>query len=107
MRDDFAEFEKRGAAIAVIIHDDEETIADYWRKNNLPYVGIPDPEGAIAERYGQEWRLFRGGRMPALFIIDRQRRLRATHRGRGMKDIPSNASVLAELDRISSQNVSD
>ncbi|MCA9667651.1 MAG: redoxin domain-containing protein [Myxococcales bacterium] len=100
MRDAFKDFRARSATIAVVVHDSREHVAAFWAKRELPYVGLPDPDGVIAKAYGQPWRLLKLGRMPALFIIDRQRRLVVSHRGTSMKDIPPIKAVLGALDRV-------
>jgi peroxiredoxin Q/BCP len=34
-------------------------------------TGVPDADGKLANLFGQEWKLLKLGRMPALFVIDR------------------------------------
>jgi peroxiredoxin Q/BCP len=48
--------------------------------------------------YGQEWNLFKLGRVPALLLIDKAGRIRYQHYSSSMSDIPENSLVLAMLD---------
>ena len=100
MRDDIDAFKASNATIAVVVHDDNKSVAEYWGKHRIPYVGIPDPKGVLAKRYGQQWKLLRAGRMPALFVIDADQQIVAEQRGDSMKDIPRNADVLELLQGL-------
>ena len=71
--------------------------AKYWHKNNLPFVGLPDPKHSVLKLYGQEIKLFKFGRMPAMVIIDMQGIVRFVHYGHSMSDIPENAEVLETI----------
>jgi peroxiredoxin Q/BCP len=75
----------------------------YWSENNLPYVGLPDPKHKVANLYGQEWNIFKLGRIPALLIIDQAGNIRYQHYSDSMKDIPKNELVLSLLDKINSE----
>jgi hypothetical protein len=48
--------------------------------------------------------LFKMGRMPALFLLDRQGIIRFAHYGDSMRDIPSNEEVLSILDQINAED---
>lgn len=71
----------------------------FWAKNNLPFVGIPDPDQAVLKLYGQEVSILKLGRMPALFVIDKKGVIRFAHYGQSMSDIPSSDTVLEILDQ--------
>lgn len=100
LRDDYAAFTARDAEILVIGPDGPNAYRRYWSENNLPYIGLPDPKHKVADLYGQEWNLFKLGRVPALLIVDKSGLIRYQHYGNSMKDIPENALVLNELDKI-------
>lgn len=97
MRDDHAAFERLGAAIVVITRHDAEAMRKKWREARLPYPGVADPEGQITARFGQQWKLFALGRMPAQVIVDCQGKVALAHYGEGMSDIIPNAEVLDRL----------
>lgn len=98
MKQDYQEFASRSATIVVVAPHAAGKVADYWKKEELPMIGIPDEDGTLAELYGQEWKLLKLGRMPALFIIDRQGNLAFAQYGKTMSDIPKNSEVLKVLD---------
>jgi peroxiredoxin Q/BCP len=98
LRLDYQEFVKRQAQVIVVGPEDAKAFASYWRENNLPFVGLPDPKASVLKLYGQEVNLFKFGRMPAQVIVDKAGMARFVHYGHDMTDIPSNAEVFELLD---------
>jgi peroxiredoxin len=72
----------------------------FWKAHQVPFIGIPDPGSRTADLYLQEVNLLKLGRMPAVFIIDRQGIIRYLHYGNSMADIPSNSEILATIDHL-------
>ncbi len=100
LRQDYEEFVRRGAEILVVGPEGPEAFARYWEEEQLPFVGLPDPEHEVLKRYGQEVNLFKLGRMPAQAIVDREGVVRWIHYGHSMSDIPSNEELLALLEGL-------
>jgi peroxiredoxin Q/BCP len=100
LRRDYDAFVERGAEVIVIGPEGKEAFADYWEKENLPFVGLPDPEHTVLKLYGQEIKLFKMGRMPAQVIVDRTGAARYVHYGHDMEDIPPNEELLTLLDTL-------
>jgi peroxiredoxin len=100
LRQDYHEFVKRQTQVIVVGPVDAKAFSDYWKKNKLPFVGLPDPKASVLKLYGQEVNLFKLGRMPAQVIIDMDGIARYVHYGHDMTDIPSNAEVLSLLDDV-------
>lgn len=100
LRQDYSEFVKRQAQVIVVGPEDARGFADYWEKNDLPFIGLPDPKTSVLKLYGQEVNLFKLGRMPAQVIVDRDGVARFVHYGHSMSDIPENSEVLAILDQL-------
>jgi peroxiredoxin len=103
LRQDFYEFENRGALILVIGPENREAFQQFFKTNNLPFTGLPDPEHSVLKLYGQEVNLFKLGRMPAQVMIDREGIVRYVHYGHSMSDIPENRELLALLDALNSE----
>jgi peroxiredoxin len=103
LRQDYQEFVDRGAEIVVVGPDDERAFKEYWRKEDLPFVGLADPNHTVADRYGQEVKLLRLGRMPALMVIDKAGKVRYKHYGSSMADILSTSEILALLDELNAE----
>lgn len=72
----------------------------YWGENAIPFIGCPDIKSKVADQFYQEVNLWKLGRLPAIFVIDRQGKVRYAHYGDSMADIPANETVLAVLDQI-------
>ena len=100
LRQDFAEFEQRGTTILVVGPEGPSAFARYFRENNLPFTGLPDPSHSVLKQYGQQINLFKFGRMPAQMLMDRDGRVRFVHYGHDMSDIPKNEEMLALIDSL-------
>ncbi len=101
LRLDHAKFEAADTAIVVVGPEGTKAFATYWRKNHLPFIGLPDPKHSVLKLYGQEIKLFKYGRMPAQVLVDKRGVARFVHYGHDMTDIPSNEEILgliASLD---------
>jgi peroxiredoxin len=103
LRQDYPKFVERDAEIVVVGPDDQRAFQDYWRKENLPFVGLADPTHTVARRYGQEVSLLKLGRMPALMVIDKAGQVAYKHYGGSMSDIPPNPQILAILDDLNQE----
>jgi peroxiredoxin len=100
LRQDFQEFEKRHTKIVVVGPDNAQAFEAYWRKHDLPFIGLPDPKATVLKLYGQEVNLFKLGRMPAQVIVDKNGMARFVHYGHEMSDIPDNQEILDLLDQL-------
>ena len=100
LRHDYPEFVARDLEIVVVGPEDAAAFADYWKKESLPFVGLPDAQHSVLELYGQEVNLFKLGRMPAQVLIDKAGVARFVHYGHSMSDIPENAEFLSLADEL-------
>ncbi len=106
MRDDYGRFQALDAEIVCVGTDDMKAFQYYWNRNKFPYIGLPDPKHHVVDLYGQQVKLLKFGRMPALFVIDKAGIIQYAHYADSMSDIPSNQSVLAVLERINEGHIS-
>lgn len=100
MRDHYEDFKARGVEIVAVGPDASDSFKRYWTKENIPYVGLPDPNHKVARQYRQEVNLFKLGRMPLNCIVDKDGRIRYVHYGASMSDIPDNETFLSVIDEI-------
>ena len=103
LRDDFEEFTELDTVIAAVGPEDAVRFRSYWTKNNLPFIGLPDPTHSVLKLYGQEINLFKLGQMPAMVTIDKSGLVRFVHYGHAMSDIPLNKDVLQTLITLNSE----
>jgi peroxiredoxin Q/BCP len=103
LRQAYQEFQDRGAEVLVVGPDSEAAFKYYWQREDMPFVGLPDPTHRVAQRYGQEVKLLRFGRMPAMMVIDKAGQVRYKHYGDAMSDIPPNPEILAILDDLNQE----
>ena len=80
--------------------DTQAGFQEYWQKQNIPFIGLPDPEHRVAVLYRQQVNLFKLGRIPLVCIIDRNGKIRYVHSGTSMADIPDNQTLLAVIDEL-------
>ena len=105
LRLDYDKFVAQDTIILVLGPEDAKAFANYWQKNGLPFVGLPDPSHSVLKKYGQEIKIFKFGRMPAQVTIDQQGIVRFVHYGHDAADIPDNAEILEVLQQLNQENL--
>ena len=80
LRQDYDEFVKRDTTVVVVGPEDMAAFETYFKNNDLPFVGLPDPTSSVLKLFGQEVNLFKLGRMPAQVLVDKL----ADRHGRGV-----------------------
>jgi len=100
MRDHYSDFTSRGAEIIAVGPDTVNTFQNYWVKENIPFIGLPDPDHSVAKIYKQEVNLFKLGRMPLNCVLDLDGRMRYVHYGSSMSDIPDNETFLNVIEQL-------
>ena len=100
LRQDYEAFSAHEAEIIVVGPEDMDAFRRYWKKERLPFVGLPDPEHSVLKRYGQQIKLFKLGRMPAQVIVDKHGLARYVHYGHSMSDIPANDALMEILNNL-------
>jgi peroxiredoxin Q/BCP len=103
LRQDFDKFIGKDAVILVVGPENKTALQEYWFKNQLPFIGLPDPRHRVADLYGQQVKFLRAGRMPAMMVIDKVGQIRCQHYADSMRDIPSNQSILNILDNLNQE----
>jgi peroxiredoxin len=103
LRNDYDKFFVLDTVVVVVGPENETAFLNYWQKNNLPFVGLPDPTHTILKLYGQEVNLFKFGRMPAQVAIDKQGVARFVHYGHDTTDIPKNEEILDLLKTMNEE----
>lgn len=104
LRDGYNEFTKRDAEILAIGPDSTEKFESYWQENNIPFLGLPDPQKQVSKTYKQEINLFKLGRMPLNAILDRKGNIRFIHYGYSMSDIPDNETLIEVIDQLNTSS---
>lgn len=99
LRRDYDKFVKLDTEIVVAGPENAEAFKNYWENENLPFIGLPDPEHRVLKLYGQEVKIFKLGRLPAQVMIDKSGRVRFVHYGHSMMDIPENKELLDLIEK--------
>jgi peroxiredoxin len=100
LRRDIEAFEARRTVILIIDPDRPDQIREHWEREGLPFPGFADPDNYVASLFNQKVDVYRKGRLPSIILLDREGRIRYRHDGASAPDIPSDETLLAELDRI-------
>lgn len=98
LRHDYQLYVDRDVEVVAIGPEDARQFAAYWKKESLPFIGLPDSKASVLKLYGQEVNLFKFGRMPAQVLVDKNGIARFAHYGDSMSDIPSNEEILRTVD---------
>ena len=104
MRDAYAEFTARGIVIIAVGPDNMQSFQRYWTNENIPYIGLPDPDHQVSKLYRQEVNLFKLGRMPLNTVLDINGHMRYVHFGSSMSDIPDNETFLNVIDHLNASS---
>ena len=75
-----------------------EEFSRMWRKKGLPFIGLPDDNGRVADLYQQKVHLIKLGRMPALFVIGKDGAVKYSYYSKSMGDIPENGELFKAID---------
>jgi peroxiredoxin len=100
LRQEYNEYVRNWTEVIVLGPENAQAFEEYFKKHDLPFIGLPDPKGSVLKLYGQEVNLFKLGRMPAQVTVDRAGVVRYVHYGKSMADIPDNQDILALLSEI-------
>lgn len=100
LKEDHQRFVGRNTEILAVGPNDAETFKRYWENEEIPFIGLPDPDHRVARMYRQEVNLFKLGRMPLNCVIDKKGYVRFAHYGASMRDIPSNAELFHVIDAL-------
>lgn len=106
LRQDYDKFVAQDTEVVVVGPEGAGAFDKYWQKNDLPFVGLPDPSNSVLKLYGQEVSLFKFGRQPAQVTIDKSGRVRFVHYGHDPSDIPANAEIISLLKKMNQELLS-
>lgn len=100
LRRDQEEFRKRNVEVIVIGPEDPKTFNYHWERFGMPFIGIPDPDHKIADLFGQQVKVIKFGRLPAMILIDKKGIIRFCHYGNSSQDIVSNTEIFRLIDEL-------
>ena len=105
LRQDYQGFAERDTEIIAIGPDSKQAFRDFWKKPQIPFIGLADPNHDAARQYEQEVNLLKFGRVPAQIIIDKQGIVRYAHYASSMADIPENDEIFKKLDHVNQDSL--
>jgi peroxiredoxin Q/BCP len=100
LRQDYKDFVDRDTEVIAVGPDSQKAFVDYWEENDIPFIGLADPDNEVAKLYDQEVNLLKFGRIPSQMLIDKQGIVRYAHYSNSMSDIPDNEDMLNLIDEI-------
>ena len=102
LRRDYEKFVELDTVVIAVGPDTRAAFKTFWEKNDIPYIGLADPDHEVAKQYDQEVNLLKFGRIPAQMVVDKEGVLRYVHYSNSMSDIPENEDILEKLDKMNS-----
>jgi len=102
LRRDYEKFVELDTVAIAVGPDTRAAFKTFWEKNDIPYIGLADPDHEVAKQYDQEVNLLKFGRIPAQMVVDKEGVLRYVHYSNSMSDIPENEDILEKLDKMNS-----
>jgi peroxiredoxin len=103
LRQDYQKFVEQDAEVVVVGPEGREAFDKYWKKEELPFVGLPDLKHRVMKLFGQQVKIFKLGRMPAQVLVDKLGVARYVHYGHSMMDIPKNEEMLQLLGQLNQE----
>jgi peroxiredoxin len=104
LRRDYQKFAAQNAEIITVGPEDDKSFTAWWHEHQMPFIGIPDPQHVVAKLYSQEFKLLKGGRLPAMAVIDKEGKIRFMHYADLTSDIPADEEILSLLDKLNKGN---
>jgi peroxiredoxin len=92
----------RHTDVLVIAPEYPEAVSAFWQREQFPFFGFADPDHSVAALYHQEANMFRTGRLPAEFLMDRSGAIQYSHFGTTPADIPPLSEIFDVLDSLGS-----
>lgn len=103
VRLDYQQFVENEAEVVAVGPDSQVAFERFWEQEQIPFIGLADPEHNAAKLYDQEVTLLKFGRVPAQMIIDKTGVVRFVHYARSMADIPENREIIQILKQINQE----
>ncbi len=103
MRDDYAEFRRRGAEVVGIAPHDVAETRRLVQDLKIPFPVLADDNRAVFLAYDVQSRPWSLGQRPAVYVIDQTGVIRWAHRGWQQWDIPPTAQILRILDALAAE----
>ena len=104
LRQNYQKFVESNTEVIAVGPERAREFSAWWHEHKMPFTGIPDPKHIIAHLYNQQFKLIRGGRMPAMAVIDKEGRIRLMHYADSPGDIPTDEEILEILSRINKES---
>lgn len=103
LHQDKDKFSDLNTKVIIIAPENMEDFNKFWKKNEYTLTGIPDPKGNIRKLYGQEFKVFKLGTMPAQILVDKSGTIRYVNYGESMSDITEDENILELIKEINEE----
>ncbi len=99
LHQDIKAFEEAGIKVVAICPEKMNGLEKFTAKQPLDFVLVADPQHLVADRYQQQVKLLKLGRMPAQILIDQNDQRAFEHYASSMTNIIENNVILAAVKR--------
>lgn len=105
LRQDYQQFLDHNTEVIAVGPESQKDFKKFWEKNNMPFIGLADPQHDAARLYEQEVTFLKFGRIPAEILIDQEGIVRYAHYAQNMADIKKNSEILSMIKEINESMV--
>ncbi len=99
LHQDIEQFEDSKIKIVVVCPEKMDGVEKFIAKQPLNFDLVADPQHIIADRYQQQVKLLKLGRMPAQILLDKNQQRAFEHYASSMKDIIENNVIISAVKR--------
>ncbi len=93
------EFEKRSIKVVVICPEKLNNIHKFLSSEFLDLEFVSDPKHILANKYNQQVKILKLGRLPAQIILDKNGKKVFEHFANSMRDIVENHKIFDIVDK--------
>ncbi len=99
LHQDIEAFEAAKIKVVAICPEKMDGVEKFIAKQPLDFALVADPQHIIADRYQQQVKILKLGRMPAQILLDKAGKRAFEHYSNGMKDIIENNVIIGAVKR--------
>lgn len=89
LQEEVKKFDEKKIKLVVICPEKVEDVEKFAEKHNISFDLVSDPKHIIADKYGQQIKILKLGRMPAEILLDKDCKIITKHYGNNMADTGS------------------
>lgn len=99
LQDQYAALRAAGIQVVVMAPDRPAALRQYFEREHLPFEAIADPSQRVLKAFGQQYRWYVMGLLPAMVAIDARGAIVWSHYASSPQDLPDLTAAARALGR--------